>query len=248
MAPRKPIKFSKDKPKPRKEQIFAPAPSFLGPKQCEGTVECASTKENTSWFDEDRILDISAAAVSNFYCVFENIPNIIYFLQKFNLPGVTAKNINIERPQGADKLPIFAHSLSMDDMTLSFLMDENFTSYFTLYNWMFEDQYRFYNEDCFTRMMLVILNNAKVPIIRMMFHSVLPVSIEAVSFESQSAEPIIWTSTFTYYSYKVDYISQDIHIPFEYPSFMFSKNTVRAGRESRKSVEYPHHPFAHCPR
>ena len=240
MAPKKQIQFSRKKQP--KEPKFAP--SYIKP--CEGNVECASTNEDTSWFDEDRLLDISSASVSNFYCVFENLPNIVYFLQKFNLPGVTAKNINIERPQGADKLPVFAHSLTYEDLTLTFLMDENFTSYFSLYNWMFENQYRYYNEDCFTRMMLVILNNAKVPIIKMMFHSVLPTMIDTVPFESQSAEPIIWTASFTYYSYKVDYLSSDIHIPFEYTRFMFSKNPRRTARAERRTVEYPHHPSLNC--
>lgn len=241
MAPKNQIQFGKKK---GKERLMAP--SYVEPRMCEGNVECSTTKEDTSWLSENDIMDISAASISNFYCVFENIPNIVYFLQKFNLPGVTAKNINIERPQGPDKLPVFAHSMTYDDLMLSFIMDENFTSYFTLYKWMFENQYRFYNEDCYTRMMLVILNNAKVPIIRMMFHSVLPTSVDTVSFESQSAEPIIWTANMTYYSYKVDYLSQDLHIPFEYPSFMFSKERRLQAREDRKSVEYPHHPFAHC--
>lgn len=223
------------------------APSFIEPKQCEGNIECAAVDENTNWFNEERILDISSAAVSNFYCVFENIPNIIYFLQKFNFPGVTAKNIAIERPQGADKLPVFAHSLTYDDLSLSFIMDENFTSYFSIYKWMFENQYRYYNEDCYTRMMLVMLNNAKVPIIRIMFNSMLPVTIDAVPFESQSADPIIWNATFTYYSYKVDYLSVDMHIPFEYPSFMFAKNPRQQAREDRRTVGQPQHPFINCP-
>jgi len=134
----------------------------------------------------------------------------------------------------------------MDDLMLSFIMDENFSSYFTIYKWMFENQYRYFNEDCYTRMMLVILNNAKVPIIKIMFQSVLPVSIEAVSFESQSAEPILWTSTFTYYSYKVDYLNTDFRIPFEYPDFMFSRNPRAQARADRRTIDMPHHPFLDC--
>ena len=243
MAPKKKINFGK-----RKENETIVAPSFVGPKTCEGNIECATVSEDANWFDEDRILDISSASVSNFYCVFENLPNIIYFLQKFNFPGVTAKNISIDRPQGADALPVFAHSLAYDDLSLSFIMDENFTSYFMLYKWMFENQYRYYNADCYTRMMLVILNNAKVPIIRLMFQSMLPITIDPVPFESQSAEPIIWNASFSYYSYKVDYISHDLHIPFEYPSFMFSKNPRQQAREDRRTVGQPQHPFLSCPK
>lgn len=242
MAPKKQMQFAKKKSS--KKQIMAP--SFIEPRMCKGSVECASA-EDANWFDENHILDISTASISNYYCVFENLPNIVYFAKTLNFPGVTAKNINIERPQGGDKLPVFAHSLTYDDMTMSFIMDENFTSYFMIYKWMFENQYRYYNEDAYTRMMLVILNNAKVPIIRLMFHSVLPTMIDAVPFESQSAEPIIWNATFTYYSYKVDYISNDLHIPFEYPSFMFEKNPRQAAREDRKTVGQPQHPFLKCP-
>ena len=222
-------------------------PPFDKP-MCEGNVETASTSEDTSWFSEDSVLDISTAAVSNYYCVFENIPNIVYFLQKFNIPGVTARNIPIERPQGSDKLPVFAHSLTYDDLTLSFIMDEDFTAYFMLYKWMFENQYRYYNEDCYTAMMLIILNNAKVPMIRMTFHSVLPVTIDSVPMESQSADPILWTATLTYYSYKVDYLTKNVHMPFEYPQFMFAKNPREAARGDRQLLGVPQHPILGCPR
>ena len=157
-------KLGGNEKKPRKLPVEKPI--------CEGNVQTVTSNDDTTWFNEDAVLDISTASVSNYYCVFENIPNIVYFLQKFNFPGVSASNLQIERPQGGNKLPVFAHSLSYDDITLSFIMDENFTSYFAIYKWMFENQYRYFNEDCYTRMMLVVLNNAKVPIIRLTFHSV----------------------------------------------------------------------------
>ena len=110
-------------------------------------VEVAERKENdideTMFLSDAEILDISKSAVSNYYCVFEKIPNIIYFMKNFSFPSVTARTIDIDRPQHATKLPVFAHKLEFSDLSLNFLMDENFLTYFKFMRWMFENQYEF---------------------------------------------------------------------------------------------------------
>lgn len=194
-------------------------------------IEIATEKENdvehTSFLSDAEILDISKSAVSNYYCVFERMPNIIYFMQNFSFPGVSAKVIDIPRPQHADKLPVFAHSLTFDDLTLNFIMDENFITYFKIMEWMFNNQYEWLDEPTYTRMMLVILNNAKLPIIRVDFSNIVPASISSIDFQNQSADVITWNCTLKYYSYRVKYMDNRLVIPWEYPESMFPEKDIK---------------------
>lgn len=182
--------------------------------------------ESTSFLSDAEILDISKSAKSNFYCIFQKFPNLIYFMQNFTFPGVTAKVIDIPRPQHADKLPVFAHSLSFDDLTLNFMMDENFLTYFNMYKWIFENEYKFYDEDAYTRMMLVILNNAKMPIIKAEFSSIVPASISSIDFEHQTADIITWNCTLKYYSFRITYLDNRMIIPWQFPDKRWPDNPV----------------------
>lgn len=204
--------------------------------------EIAYEKENdintTSFLSDAEILDISKSAVSNYYCVFERIPNLIYFMQNFTFPGVSAKVIDIARPQHADKLPVFAHSLTFDDLSLNFIMDENFLTYFKMMQWMFEAQYEWLNEPTYTRMMLIILNNAKLPIIKVDFSNVIINSISSIDFQIQNADTITWNCSLKYYSYRVKYMDGRLEIPWEYPDSMFPNKDIKY----RKNV-IPSHPM-----
>lgn len=206
-------------------------------------VEVAHEKENdveqTSFLSDAEILDISKSAVSNYYCVFEKIPNIIYFMQNFTFPGVSAQVIDIPRPQHSSNLPVFAHMLNFEDLTLNFIMDENFLTYFKMMKWMFESQYAWLNEETYTRMMLVILNNAKMPIIKVDFNSVIISSISSIDFQIQNADVITWSCTCKYYSYRVKYMDGRLEIPWEYPEKMFPDKD----RKYRKDIMAQHPMF-----
>jgi hypothetical protein len=55
-------------------------------------------------------------------------------------------------------------------------------------------------------MSLIILNNSKIPIIRIDFRDVLCSSIGDVQFENQSSDTVLFYGTFTSYKYRVTYL------------------------------------------
>jgi hypothetical protein len=85
-------------------------------------------------------------------------------------------------------------------------MDENFRTYFSLLEWMRKNEKTPLIEDTIGQMSLIILNNAKQPIIRVDFRDVLCSSLGDVQFENQSSDAVVFYAMFTSYKYKVTYL------------------------------------------
>ena len=151
------------------------------------------------------ILDISKTSRGNYYCVFSKIPNLIYYVQSFSLPSATNRKIQIDMPHTADYF-VAGHKTDYEEFTMNFYMDENFRGYFSLLQWMRQNEKKPNIADTVGEMSLVILNNAKQPIIRVDFRDVLCSSIGDVQFENQSSDTIVYYATFTSYKYTVKYL------------------------------------------
>lgn len=154
---------------------------------------------------DEEILDISKSARSNYYCVFSRIPNLIYYIQSFSLPSATNRKIQIDMPNITD-YQVAGHKTDYEEFTINFYMDENFKGYFSLLQWIRENEKRPLIADTIARMSLIILNNAKQPIIRVDFRDVLCSSLGDIQFENQADDAIVYYGTFTSYKYKVTYL------------------------------------------
>ena len=159
----------------------------------------------TPTISEEEILDISKTSRSNYYCVFSRFPNLIYYIQSFALPSATNRKIQIDRPHTADYF-VAGHKTDYEEMSINFYMDENFYSYFALLNWMRENEKTPYIADTTSQLSLIILNNAKQPIIRVDFQDVLCASLGDLQFENQASDTLTYYATFTSYKYKVTYL------------------------------------------
>lgn len=159
----------------------------------------------TPTISDAEILDISKASRSNYYCVFSRIPNLIYYIQSFSLPSATNRKIQIDMPHTADYY-IAGHKTDYEEFTVNFYMDENYQGYFSLLNWIRENEKKPNIADTIGQLSLIILNNAKIPIIRIDFRDVLCSSIGDVQFENQVSDTVVFYATFTSYKYRVTYL------------------------------------------
>lgn len=159
----------------------------------------------TPTITDAEILDISKATRSNYYCVFSKIPNLIYYVQSFSLPGATNRKIQIDMPHTADYY-VAGHKTDYEEFTVNFYMDENYHGYFSLLNWMRENEKKANIADTVAQMSLILLNNAKKPIIRIDFRDVLCSFLCEIQFENQAYDTITYYATFTSYKYKVTYL------------------------------------------
>lgn len=159
----------------------------------------------TPIISDEEILDISKTSRSNYYCVFSKIPNLVYYIQNFALPSATNRKIQIDLPHTADYF-VAGHKTDYEEFSVNFYMDENFRTYFSLLEWMRTNEKKPRIEDTIGQMSLIILNNAKQPIIRIDFRDVLCSSLGDVQFENQSSDTVVFYAMFTSYKYKVTYL------------------------------------------
>ena len=167
--------------------------------------DCECQDIFTPILTNEEILDISKASKSNYYCVFSKIPNLIFYIQSFALPSATNRKIQIDMPHTADYF-VAGHKTDYEEFSINFYMDENFRTYFSLLQWMRENEKKPYIEDTVAQMSLIILNNAKQPIIRVDFRDVLCSSLGDIQFENQASDSLIFYGMFTSYKYKVTYL------------------------------------------
>lgn len=162
------------------------------------------------------MLDISKASQSNYYCVFNKIPNLIFYIQSFSLPSATNRKIQINMPNHASMYNVAGHTTDYEPMTINFIMDENFLCYFRILEWMRKNEIVENFEDAISRMTLVILNNAKIPIIKVNFRDVFPDTLGDITFSNMNSNSLTFYSMFSTYNYSVEYIDKQIRIPCNY--------------------------------
>jgi hypothetical protein len=184
-------------------EYISPVERLKRDLQSETTTHCVDLFTNT--ISDADILDISKTSRSNYYCVFSKIPNLIYYVQSFSLPSASNRKIQIDMPHTADYY-VAGHKTDYEEFTMNFYMDENYHGYFSLLKWMRENEKKANIADTTAVMSLMILNNSKIPIIRIDFSDVLCSSIGDIQFENQSSDTVVYYGTFTSYKYKVTYL------------------------------------------
>ena len=173
-------------------------------KQCD-TAKTKCDDLFTSTITDAEILDISKTSRSNYYCVFSKIPNLIYYVQSFSLPSATNRKIQIDMPHTADYF-VAGHKTDYEEFTMNFYMDEKYHGYFSLLKWIRENEKRPLIADTIGQMSLIILNNSKIPIIKVDFRDVICSSIGDIQFENQASDTVVYYGTFTSYKYRVTYL------------------------------------------
>lgn len=156
-------------------------------------------------------IDISKSLQSNYFCVFSKFPSLIYEIQAFTLPSTTSRKITLGRPKTADYF-VAGHTADYDELSVSFIMSEDFRNYFNILKWIRDNEHRDKFNDTIATLSLFITNNLKIPIIRVDFRDVIPTYIGGISYNIQNADAITWDGTFSAYSYKVTYLDNSMTI------------------------------------
>jgi hypothetical protein len=152
---------------------------------------------------------------TKFLLVFDRIPNIQYFCQAVNIPGVNGGQTPISFPT----IDVFSpgNKLTYNNFNVTFTVDEALLTWQEMYNWFrsfaspdgFEERNRLtaiqnsYKSQGFKQMSdatLTILNNLNNPTIRVQFANMFPVSLSDLQFDTKmSADDIITADvTFVY--------------------------------------------------
>ena len=149
---------------------------------------------------------------------FLRIPNVSYFCQKVNIPGMVLGSAL--QPTPFSDIPIEGEKLTFDQLTISFLVDEDLQNYQEIYSWLlsmgFPDNFTQFTslktppsasayDGIKSDMNIMIHTNKSNPNYNIGFKDVFPISLGPINFDAAAGtlDPVIvdasflFTSTFT---------------------------------------------------
>lgn len=132
-------------------------------------------------------------------------PKIDFFCNSANIPGI---NLGVAvQPSPLKALPVPGETLTFDDLTIRFMVDEDMENYLEVWNWLFQfgfpesfEQYqRLLDEDENSRGIqnaisgmsdgsLIIYNSNYNPNLKVVYKDLFPISLGPVVFDSTMAE------------------------------------------------------------
>ena len=157
----------------------------------------------------DRIQDINFLAPNNFEFSIDNLtyPNAGFLVTAVNLPNFSIGSANIAMatrvsPQHADKV-------TYENLSLTFIVDENMVNYLELHDWMLAQviQNDNYPEDSKRRDCKLIVNSSNNNAVRRItFVDAFPIDLSPLEFTSTigSVDYLTCTSTFAYSYFKIE--------------------------------------------
>jgi len=149
-----------------------------------------------------------------FKFTLSRVPNMTYFCQTANLPGIgfgtalqpTNLGYPIKRPTGA---------VMFEDLLLTFKVDENLANWRELHNWIYEISN--YNDDASTKREplktseanLVVTNSSYRPNYSIIFREIFPVYLSGLDFSvtQPQSTPVVAAVRFSYTDYIVSAIT-----------------------------------------
>jgi len=164
--------------------------------------------------------NISPLSPNGFMFSVKKLPQINFFCQQVNLPGITLGAPEFGNPFNVAPIP--GETLTYDTLEVQFLIDENMENYRSIYNWIvalgFPEDYTQYlnfvnsNEIAqiselaknYSDSTLTILGSNNKPVQNIQFHDTFPISISSLTFQStnQDVQYLVGSATFRYGYYK----------------------------------------------
>lgn len=137
-------------------------------------------------------------------------PNLNFFVQSVEMPGLSLDQANVDTP--FTKVPYPGTRLTFDNLRVTFKVDEDMKNYLEIFNWLkgigFPDNFDQYrgpsmrkpvlNDNIFSDISLTILTSAMNPNISIDFYDCFPVDLSGFSLDSSSADVEYISATVTF--------------------------------------------------
>ena len=164
--------------------------------------------------------NINPLQSNGFMFSIQKLPDVKFFAQEVNLPGLGLPTADIDNPFA--KTPLPGDKLDFADLDITFLVDESMNNYTAIYNWMvalgfpqMRSQYTTYmNQDPinlyselaknYSDGTLQILNSSNQPVKTILFRDIVPVSLGSIVLQSTSSDTqyVAGQATFRYTYYE----------------------------------------------
>ena len=168
------------------------------------------------------MLPNSVTLESNFTFLLSKLPKLSDFHQEVTIPEMTSTPAGFAT--ALRKISIPGPQLEQAQLTVNFLMDENWTAYLEVYEWLFgvtspDDAQQYaamHNKNSISRLagiqgglrsdaIVTVLSNAKRPILRFTFTDCFPTSLPSVVLTTKTIEDGVFTLPVA-----LDYVSMKV--------------------------------------
>lgn len=156
----------------------------------------------------------------DFRFLLHRAPNVMFFLQRVNIPGINIPPKQIGNP--FVNIPYSGEHITFQPLAIEFKVDEDFANYFEIHNWLYGlgfprdfqqysdliSQPTFVGEGERSDITLMILNSVKKPNLEIVFHECFPTSLSELVFSTTPSDVdyLEAMATFSYIWYEVNEI------------------------------------------
>jgi hypothetical protein len=152
----------------------------------------------------------------NFKFQLKRAPNLNFFIQKANIPGLSLPRVEVPNPILAYPFP--GDHLSYDEFQVTFKVDENLQNYLEIHNWIRSlgrlnpsDYATIANNPSYTGtgirsdISLQVLNSVRQPNFEIVFKEAFPIVLSSVEFDvtMEDVNFIEASATFIYLNYEI---------------------------------------------
>ena len=151
---------------------------------------------------------------TGFKFMIDKIPNVNFFCQSCNLPGLSAGQFLQVTP--LRDMPIAGDKVQMNELRVRFVIDEELQNWLEIYNWIktitFPDnQEQYKQENVYSDGMLTLLTSNKNVQYVAKFTNLFPIDLTDIEMSSDvaDAEVVASDETFAYTTYKIQRIIEE---------------------------------------
>ena len=159
----------------------------------------------------DQPTNISFLSPIGFKFQLNNFPEVNYFVQSANLPGISISAIDV--PTALKTIAIAGDEVNFEELSIKFIVDENMKNWLSIYDWIIglgfptqegQEQYKKLSEnsELTTDATLTVLTGNMNPQINFIFQECFPLNLSSIAFDSGGTD--------------IDYVTADVSFRYDF--------------------------------
>ena len=159
----------------------------------------------------DQPTNISFLSPIGFKFQLNNFPEVNYFVQSANLPGISISAIDV--PTALKTIAIAGDEVAFEELSIKFIVDENMKNWLSIYDWIIGlgfptkegmEKYKKMSEnmELTTDAILTVLTGNMNPQINFIFQECFPLSLSSIAFDSGGTD--------------IDYVTADVSFRYDF--------------------------------
>ena len=154
----------------------------------------------------------------SFRLTMQDSPNLTWFCQAVNVPGVSIEGIDVPTPHAT--IPFAGNKVSFEELSVRFIVDEHMKNWTEIYDRIIatgltegHEKYRLLKDSnsinprggVVSTIVLTVLTSAMNPQMEFHFYDAFPISLSALDFDSANTDLEYFTATvgFRYTNYEI---------------------------------------------